>query len=155
MSATELVELKKQLEELVKSGFIQPSKSPFGDPVLFVKKKDGTLRLWSYYKQLNKVTIKNRYSLPRIDDLFDQLKGAAVFSKIDLGSGYHQVRIKEEEIYKTTFWTMYGHYEYVVVPFGFNNSLYTFVCSKNSVSCSYLDKFVIVFIDNILVYSKN
>jgi len=99
----ELVELKVQLQELLDKGFIRPSNSPWGAPVLFVKKKDGTLHLCIGYHQLNKVTVKNRYPLPRIDDLFDQLKGARVFSKIDLRSGYHQLRIKEQDIQKTTF----------------------------------------------------
>ena len=104
-----------QLEELLKKGYILPSVSPWGAPVLFVKKKDVTLRLCIDFRQLNKVTIKNKYPLPRIDDLFDQLKDARIFSKIDLRSGYHQVRIKEEDISKTAFRTRYGHYEFTVV----------------------------------------
>ena len=104
---------------------------------------------------MNKVTINNRYPLPRIDDLFDQLKGATMFSKIDLRSGYHQVHIKEEDIYKSAFTTRYGNYEFVVVAFNLTNVEDTFMCLMNSVLCPYLDKFVIVFIDDILVFSKN
>ena len=123
--------------------------------MLFVKKKDGTLRLCIEYRLLNKVAIKNRYPLLRIDDLFDQLKGETMVSKIDLRSRYHQVRIKEEDIFKTTFRTRYGHYEFAVVPFGLTNAPATFMCLMNSVLHPYLGKFVIVFIDDILVYSKN
>ena len=106
--------------------------------MLFVKKKYGTLRLCIDYRQLNKVTMNNKYPLPRIDDLFDQMRGAKVFSKIDLRSGYHQVRIKDEDIHKTTFKTRYGHYEFVVVPFGLTNALATFMCLMNSVFNVYL-----------------
>jgi hypothetical protein len=122
MSTPELKELQMQLEELLKKGYIRPSVSPWGAPILFVKKKDGTLRLCIDFRQLNKATVKNKYPLPRIDDLFDQLRGENIFSKIDLRSGYHQVRIKEEDINKTTFRTRYGHYEFVVVPFGLTNA---------------------------------
>jgi hypothetical protein len=123
--------------------------------VLFVKKKDETLRLCIYYRQLNIVTIKNKYSLPRIDDLFDQLKGARVFSKIDLRSGYYQLRIKELDIAKTTFKTRYGHYEFLVMPFGLTNTPVIFIDLMNRVFRPYLDKFIVVFIDDILVYSKS
>jgi hypothetical protein len=155
MSTSELVELKLQLKEMMDKGYIRPSVSPWGTPVLFVKKKDGTLRLCIDYRQLNKVTIKNKYPLPRIDDLFDQLGGAFIFSKIDLRSGYHQVRIKGEDIHKTNFRTRYGHYEFVVVPFGLNNAPATFMCLMNNVLSKFLDKFVLFFIDDILIYSKN
>jgi hypothetical protein len=128
--------------------------SPWGAPVLFVKKKDGTMRLCIDFRQLNKVTVKNKYPLPRIDDLFDQLKDAKVFSKIDLRSGYHQVRIKDEDIRKNTFRTRYGHYEFTVVSFGLSNAPAVFMCLMNGVFINYLDKFVIVFLDDILVYSK-
>ena len=144
-----------QLQELLDKGYIRPSVSPWGAPVLFVKNKDGTFRMCIDYRQLNKLTIKNRYPLPRIDDIFDQVRGASVFSKIDLRTGYHQLRIKEEDISKTAFRTRYGHYEFVVLPFGLTNSPTTFMCLMNSVLNKYLDKFVLVFIDDILVYSKN
>ena len=155
MSTPELLELKKQLQELVEKKYIRPSVSPWGAPVLFMKNKDGTLRLCIDYRQLNKVTVKNKYPLPQIDDLFYQMRGAKVFSKIDLRSGYHQVRIKEEDIHKTTFRIRYGHYEFVVVPFGLKNAPITFMCLMNSVFSKYLDNFVLVFLDDILIYSKN
>ena len=122
---------------------------------MFVRKKDGTLKLCIDYKQLNKVIVKNKYPLPRINDLFDQMRGTKVFSKIDLRSSYHQVRIKDEDIHKTAFRTRYGHYEFVVVPFGLTNALATFMCLMTSVFSRYLNKFVLVFLDDILVYSKN
>jgi hypothetical protein len=117
MSYMELDELKKQLVDLLKKGYIKPSVSPFGAPVLFVHKKDGTLRLCVDYRALNKITIKNRYPLPRIDELIDRLVGAQYFTKIDLYSGYHQIRIKPEDVHKTAFRTRYGHYEFLVLPF--------------------------------------
>ncbi|XP_070668685.1 uncharacterized protein [Malus domestica] len=155
MAPAELRELKIQLQELLDKGFIQPSSSPWGAPVLYVRKKDGTLRLCIDYRQLNRVTIKNRYPLPRIDDLFDQLKGACVFSKIDLRSGYYQLKIKDEDVPKTAFRTRYGHYEFLVMPFGLTNAPAAFMRLMNEVFQQYLDKFVIVFIDDILVYSKS
>jgi hypothetical protein len=151
MSTLELVELKLQLKEMMDKGYIQPSMSPWGAPVLFVNKKDGTLRLCIDYRQLNKVTIKNKHPLPRIDDLFDQLGGASMFSKIDLRSGYHQVQIKGEDIHKTAFRMRYGHYEFVVVPFGLTNAPTTFMCLMNNVLSKFLDKFALVFIDDILI----
>ncbi|GAU44597.1 hypothetical protein TSUD_187870 [Trifolium subterraneum] len=155
MSASELNELKKQLEELLEKKFIRPSVSPWGAPVLLVKKKEGSMRLCIDYRQLNKVTIKNKYPLPRIDDLMDQLVGACVFSKIDLRSGYHQIRVKTEDVPKTTFRTRYGHYEYTVMPFGVTNAPGVFIEYMNRIFHSFLDKFVVVFIDDILVYSKS
>ncbi|XP_073221486.1 uncharacterized protein [Cicer arietinum] len=155
MSPSELSELKNQLEDLLSKQFIRPSVSPWGAPVLLVKKKDGKSRLCVDYRQLNKVTIKNRYPLPRIDDLMDQLKGAMIFSKIDLKSGYHQIRVKEEDIPKTAFRTRYGHFEYLVMPFGVTNAPAIFMDYMNRIFHPFLDKFVVVFIDDILIYSKS
>ncbi|KAG8485968.1 hypothetical protein CXB51_019316 [Gossypium anomalum] len=152
MAPTELKELKSQLQELIDKGFVRPSFSPWGAPVLFVKKKDG---LCVDYRQLNKVTIKNKYPLPRIDDLFDQLKGATWFSKIDLRSGYYQLRVKESDVPKTSFRTMYGHYELLVMPFGLTNAPAVFMDLMNCIFRPYLDKFVVMFIDDILIYSKD
>jgi len=153
MSADELKELKKQLGELLEKGFIRPSASPWGSPVLFVKKKDGTMRMCIDYRNLNAVTVKNKYPLPRIDDLLDQLSKAKYFSKIDLRSGYHQMKIREEDIPKTAFVTRYGQYECTVVSFGLTNAPAYFMNMMNKVFMNELDKFVVVFIDDILVYS--
>ena len=155
MAPAELKELKTQLQELVDKGFNRPSMSSWGAPVLFVKKKDDTMRLCIDYRKLNQVTVKNKYSLPRIDDLFDQLRGASVFSKIDLRSGYHQLRIRDSDVAKTAFRSRYGHYEFVVMPFGLTNAPAAFMDLMNRVFSPYLDRFVIVFIDDILVYSKS
>ena len=155
MAPLELKELKLQLQELLEKGFIRPSVSPWGAPMLFVKKKDGTLRLCIDYRQLNKLTVKNKYPLPRIDDLFDQLKGASIFSKIDLRSGYHQLRIKDADVHKTTFRKRYGHYESHVRPFGLKNAPVAFMDLMNHVFRPYVDQFVVVYIDDILVYSKD
>src|SRR3954467_14733939 len=135
--------------------FVQPSVSSWGAPVLLVKKKDGGMRLCIDYRQLNKVTIKNKYPLPRIDDLMDQLVGARVFSKIDLRSGYHQIKVKDEDMQKTAFRTSYGHYEYSVMPFCVTNAPGVFMEYMNRIFHEYLDRFVVVFIDDILIYSKS
>ena len=155
MPPKELAELKTQLQELLDKGYIRPSSSPWGCPALFVKKKDGCLRLCVDYRPLNAVTIKNKYPLPRIDVLFDQLSGAKVFSKIDLRSGYHQIKIRPCDIPKTAFSTRYGLYEYLVMSFGLTNAPAYFMYLMNSVFMTELDKFVVVFIDDILIYSKN
>ena len=146
-------ELRVQLQELLDKGFIRPSTSPWGALVLFAKKKDKTLRLCIDYKQLNRVTIKNQYPLPRIDDLFDQLRGARVYSKIDLRTGYHHLRIRETNIPKTAFGTRYGHFEFTVMPFGLTNAPATFMDLMHRVFQPYLDQFVVVFVDEILIYS--
>jgi hypothetical protein len=139
MAPVELKELNVQLKESEDKGFIRPSVSPWGVPVLFVKKKDGTMRLCMDHRELNKVTIKNKYPLPRIDDLFDQLQGARVFSKIDLQSGYHQLKIKPSDIPKTAFRACYGHYEYLVMPFGLTNAPAAFMDLMNRKFKPYLD----------------
>jgi hypothetical protein len=155
MPPAELAELKKQLQELLDKGFIRPSTLPWGCPTLFVKKKDESLRLFIDYRPLNAVTIKNKYPLPCIDVVFDQLVWAKVFSKIDLRSGYHQIKIRASDIPKTAFSTRYGLYEYLVMSFGLTNAPAYFMYLMNSVFMPELDKFVVVFIDDILVYSKN
>ncbi|GJU89210.1 putative nucleotidyltransferase, ribonuclease H [Tanacetum coccineum] len=155
LAPSEMKELSVQLQELLEKGFIRLSSSLWGAPVLFVKKKDGSFRMCIDYRELNKLTVKNRYPLLRIDDLFDQLQGSSVYSNIDLRSGYHQLRIKEEDISITAFRTQYGHFEFLVMPFGLTNAPAMFMDVMNRVCKPYLDKFVIVFIDDILIYSKN
>jgi hypothetical protein len=155
VSRPELVELKKQIDELSEKGYIRPSTSPWAAHVLFVEKKDGTRRMCIDYRALNEVTIKNKYPLPRIEDLFGQLRGTSVFSKIDLRSGYHQLRIQPSDILKTTFITKYGLYEFTVMSFRLTNAPTFFMNPMNSVFMDYLNKFVVVFIDDILIYSQS
>ncbi|GJX98643.1 putative reverse transcriptase domain-containing protein [Tanacetum coccineum] len=155
LALSELKELSDQLKELSEKGFIRPSLSPWGALVLFVKKTDGSFRMCIDYRELNNLTVKNRYPLSRIDDLFDQLQGSSVYSKIDLRSSYHQLRIREEDIPITAFRTRYGHFEFQVMSFGLTNAPEVFMDLMNRVCKPYLDKFVIVFIDDILIYSKS
>jgi hypothetical protein len=155
MARNEMAELKTQLQELLNKGYIRPNYSPWGFPAIFVLKKDKTQRLCVDYQPLYVVTMKNKYPLPRIDLLFDQLIGAQVFSKIDLRSGYHQIKIHEEDIPKTAFSTRYGLYEYLVMYFGLTNAPAHFMYLMNTVFMEELDKFVVVFIDDILVFSKS
>jgi len=155
MTHEELKELKVQLEELLAKSYIKPSKSPYGAPVLFIHKKDGTLRMCVDYRALNKATVKNRYPLPRIDDLFDRLSRAKVFSRIDLRSGYYQIRIKEGDEEKTDCRTRYGSYKFLVMPFGLTNAPATFCTLMNDIFREWLDDFVVVYIDDILIYSSS
>ena len=155
MTSVELQELRVQLQELLDNGFIRPSTSRWDAPVLFTKKKGKNLRLCIDYRQLNRVTIKNRYSLPRIDDLFDQLRGVRVHFKIDLRTGYHQLRVREIDIPKTAFRTCYGHFEFTVMPFGLANALAAFMDLMHRLFQPYLDQFVVVFVDDILIYSQS
>ena len=155
LSRPELDELQRQLNELLKRGLIEPSKSPFGAPVFFVKKADGSLRLVCDWRQLNRITIKNKACLPNIDDLFDAVQGSQYFSKLDLMSGYHQVRIREEDIPKTAINTPLGHYEFKVMGFGLTNAPATFQSLMNSILHPYLRKKVVVFLDDILILSKS
>jgi hypothetical protein len=155
MATPELAELKEHIKELLEKGFICPSSSPWGAPLIFLPKKDGTQRLCMDYHALNEVTVKNTYPLPRINDLFDQLCGACMFSKIDLWSGYHQLKIWECDILKTAFILRDGLYEYTVMSFGLTNAPAYFMYLMNKVFMEYLKKFVVVFIDDILVYSRS
>ncbi|KZV22344.1 hypothetical protein F511_20441 [Dorcoceras hygrometricum] len=154
LAPVELRELKVQLDDLLEKGFIRPSMSPWGAPILFVKKNDGSMRMCIDFRQLNKATVKNKYPLPRIDDLFDQLQGSTVYSKIDLRFGYHQLRVREQDVAKTAFRTRYGHFEFLVMPFGLTNAPAVFMDLMHRVFREFIDQFMIVFIDDILVYSK-
>ncbi|XP_054793649.1 uncharacterized protein LOC129299213 [Prosopis cineraria] len=154
MSPPELAELRRQLQDLLDSGYIQPSKAPYGAPILFQKKKDGSLRMCIDYRTLNKITIKNKYPIPLIADLFDQLRKARYFSKLDLRSGYYQVRIAAGDESKTTCVTRYGAFEFLVMPFRLTNALATFCTLMNKLFHPYLDQFVVVYLDDIVVYSK-
>jgi hypothetical protein len=155
MTTLELAELKEHIKELLEKGFIHPSSSLWGAPVIFVPKKDGTQRLCVDYRALNEVTVKNKYPLSRIDDLFDQLCGAYVFSKTDLQLGYHQLKVRECDISKTAFVSRYGLYEFTLMSFGLTNAPTYFMYMMNKVFMDYLDNFIVVFIDDILVYSGN
>ncbi|GBG84166.1 hypothetical protein CBR_g38140 [Chara braunii] len=154
MSPRELEELRKQLDELLEKGWIRPSSSPFGAPVLFVPKKEGELRMCIDYRGLNAITVKNVEPLPRIDDLLDRVQGCKYFTKIDLKSGYHQIEVHPDDHYKTTFRTRYGHYEFIVMPFGLTNVPATFQRCMNDLFRPWLDRFVVVYLDDILVFSK-
>eukprot|EP00873_Tetraselmis_striata_P011441 jgi/Tetstr1/431705/TSEL_021230.t1 len=154
MSPAELQEVRSQLEELLAKGWIRPSKSNYGAPILFVRKKDGTMRMCVDYRKLNDLTKKDRTPLPRIDELLDSLHGATIFSTLDMYKGYHQVRIKPEDIHKTAFRTHYGLYEYCVLPFGLTNAPAGFQTMMNRVLSPYLGKFCVVYLDDVLIYSK-
>jgi hypothetical protein len=155
MTTPELAVLKDHIKELLEKGLIHPSSSSWGAPMIFVPKMDCTKRLCVDYRALNKVTVKNKYLLPRIDDLFDQLCGASVFSKIDHRSRYHQLKVRECDIPKTAFISRYGLYEFTVMSFGLTNAPTYFMYMMNKVFIEYLDKFIVVFIDDILVYSRS
>ena len=155
MAPPELEELRKQLKELLDAGHIKLSKAPFGAPVLFQKKNDGTLQLCIDYWALNKVTMKNKYPVPLIADFFDRLGQAKVFTKMDLRKGYHQVRIAEGDEPKTACVTRYGAFDWLVMPFGLTNAPATFCTLMNRLFQSYLDQFVVIYLDDIVVYNNN
>jgi len=140
---------------LLKSGMIQPSSSPFGAPLLFVPKKDGTLRGVIDYRALNRITVKDKYPLPRIDDLIDQLRGSRVYSSLDLTQGYYQLPIADADVPKTAFKTHIGLYEYKVLPMGLSNAPSTFQRAMNHVFAPFIGKFVCVYLDDILVFSRS
>ncbi|GBG85963.1 hypothetical protein CBR_g40776 [Chara braunii] len=155
MAPAELDELRRQLKERTEKGWIRPSTSPYGSPILFVPKKGGTLRMYIDYRGLNAITVKNAEPLPRIDELLDRVQGCKYYSKIDLKSGYHQIGIRPEDQHKTAFQTRYGLYEFVVMPFGLCNAPGTFQHVMNRIFHDHLDKFVVVYLDDILIFSKS
>ena len=155
MALIEFEEFKEQLQELLEKGFTKPSASPWGAPVLFVKKKDGSMQLCIDYRELNKVIIQNRHPLLRTDDIFDQVQCAPIFSKIDLQIGYHELRIRTDDVPKIVFRTRYGHYEFVMMPFGLMNALVAFIDLMNQVFKPFSNQYVVVFIDDILVYFES
>jgi transposase InsO family protein len=155
LTQAEKAEVERQVADLLRKGYIEPSQSPWGAPVLFVPKKDGGLRMCIDYRALNKLTVKNRYPLPRIEDLLDQLQGAKVFSGLDLASGYWQIRIEDDDVPKTAFRTHVGHYQWRVLSFGLTNCPSTFQQVMNDVFREYLNKFVIIYLDDILIYSSD
>ncbi|CAI7881578.1 unnamed protein product [Closterium sp. NIES-53] len=155
LSPTDLTDMKKQIEYLLDRQLIRPSTSPYGAPVLFTPKPDGSLRMCIDYRALNKQTVKNKYPISRIDDLLDQLRGATVFSKLDLRSGYWQIKMADNSIHKTAFRTRYGSYEYLVMLFGLCNAPATFQAEMNHILRPLLDECVVVYLDDILIYSKN
>jgi hypothetical protein len=154
MSPLELDTLKKQLDELLKLGYIETGSSPWAYPVLFVKKKDGSLRLCVDYRALNAVTVKNMYPIPRVDEILDKLKNTAFFSKLDLKSGYHQVLLDEKDKEKTAFNTLFGQYQYKVLPFVLTNAPPAFMSLMNEMFKEHLNKFILICLDDILIFSK-
>ena len=155
LSPLELEEAKRQIDEYLEKGWIEPSSSPYGAPILFVPKKNGQLRMCVDYRALNKATVKNRFPLPRIDDLFDRLRGAQVFSSLDLAQGYHQIRVTDDDVPKTAFRTPFGHFQWRVLSFGLTNAPATFQRLMNDVFRPFIDVFVLVYLDDILVFSKS